>query len=131
MRNNLLATQSMASLYYQALATTPSESGFGGDLLAKAEDWNKKVIALDPKNKEAYYTLGVIYWDEFLTPDRELRIADGMKLEERAPLKPDAKGKTAKADLKAKFWQPADGWHRRRKEGSGDRPATMKTQCRT
>jgi tetratricopeptide (TPR) repeat protein len=100
--DRLLATQSLASLYYQAGNNAKGDEQ--ADLLAKAEDWNKKVIALDPKNKEAYYTLGVIYWDEFVTPDRELRNADGMKLEDKAPLKPDAKGKTAKADLKAKYY---------------------------
>ncbi|HEY3837415.1 MAG TPA: hypothetical protein VGL72_12620 [Bryobacteraceae bacterium] len=100
--DRLLATQSVGSLYYQAGNNSKGQDQT--DLLTKAEDWNKKVIALDPKNKEAYYTLGVIYWDEFVTPDRELRLADGMKLEERAPLKPDAKGKTAKADLKAKYY---------------------------
>ena len=42
--------QSLANLYYQMKD------------YAKAEDWNKKVIAADPKNKEAYYTLGVIAW---------------------------------------------------------------------
>ena len=50
------------------------------DRLAKAEEWNKKIIAIDPKNKEAYYTLGVIPWLDFLTPDREARNALGMKL---------------------------------------------------
>ncbi len=89
--------------------TRPGNASKGpeqADNMAKAEDWNKKVVELDPKNKEAYYTLGVIPWLEFLTPDREARNALGMKPEEQSPLKPDAKGKTLKADLKAKFWQP-------------------------
>jgi tetratricopeptide (TPR) repeat protein len=92
--NNLLATQSIANLYYQVKDMT------------SAAEWNKKVIALDPKNKEAYYTLGVIAWLDFLPADREARNTDGMKLDEQSPLKPDAKGKTMKADLKAKYWQP-------------------------
>ena len=49
-KNKLLAMQSLANLYYN-MKDFP-----------KAEEWNKKVIAADPKNKEAYYTLGVIAW---------------------------------------------------------------------
>lgn len=91
--NNVLATESVANLYYQVKE------------MDKATEWNKKIVALDPKNKQAYYTLGVIPWLNFLPEDRAARNAAGMKPEEQAPLKPDAKGKTAKADLKAKYWQ--------------------------
>ncbi len=91
---NLLATQSVANLYYQVKD------------MNNAAEWNKKVVAIDPKNKEAYYTLGVIAWLNFLPEDRAARNTLLMKPEEPAPLKPDAKGKTLKADLKAKFWQP-------------------------
>jgi tetratricopeptide (TPR) repeat protein len=84
----LLATESMASLYYNMKD------------FKNAEDWNKKVVALDPKNKAAYYTLGVIPWTEFVQPDREARNAEKMKPEDPAPLK-DAKDRDA---LKAKYW---------------------------
>jgi tetratricopeptide (TPR) repeat protein len=86
---NLLATESMASLYYNMKDFT------------KAEEWNKKVVALDPKNKEAYYTLGVIAWTEFIQADREARLDEKMKLEDPPPLK-DAK---QREELKAKYWQ--------------------------
>ena len=66
-----------------------------------AEDWNKKVVELDPANKAAYYTLGVIAWTEFLSPVREAQINEKMKPEDPPPLK-DAKEKEA---LKAKYWQ--------------------------
>ena len=79
---NLLATQSIANLYFQMGNSKGPESA---DNLAKAEEWNKKIIAIDPKNKEAYYTLGVIPWLEFLTPDREARNALGMAPEEQNP----------------------------------------------
>jgi tetratricopeptide (TPR) repeat protein len=100
---NLLATQSVASLYFNRGNTKGPTMA---DDMAKAEEWNKKVIALDPKNKQAYYTLGVIPWLNFVTADREARSALGMRPDEQAPLKPDTKGKTLKADLKAKYWQP-------------------------
>ena len=41
--------------------------------LAKAEEWNRKVVELDPKDKDALYTLGVIPWTEFVSADREAR----------------------------------------------------------
>jgi tetratricopeptide (TPR) repeat protein len=91
---NLLATQSIANLYYQ-IKDMPN-----------AVLWNKKIIELDPKNKEAYYTLGVIAWLNFLPEDRAARNTLGMKPDEQAPLKPDTKKSTLKADLKAKYWQP-------------------------
>jgi tetratricopeptide (TPR) repeat protein len=86
---NLLATQSMASLFYNM------------NDHAKALEWNKKVIGLDPNNKEAYYTLGVLAWQEFLPPDRVARNNEKMKPEDPAPLK-DPK---ERAELKEKYWQ--------------------------
>jgi tetratricopeptide (TPR) repeat protein len=94
-KNKLLAMQSLASLYYNMKDYT------------QAEDWNKKVIAADPKNKEAYYTLGVIAWSEFVPSWREARSTQGIRPEDPGPLK-DPKNKkepAIKADLKAKYWQ--------------------------
>ncbi|HVV43556.1 MAG TPA: hypothetical protein VHC72_00070 [Bryobacteraceae bacterium] len=100
---NVLATQSIASLYFNRGNTKGPTMA---DDMAQAEEWNKKVVAIDPKNKQAYYTLGVIPWLNFVTADREARNTLGMRPDEQAPLKADAKGKTLKADLKAKYWQP-------------------------
>jgi predicted Zn-dependent protease len=44
--NNLLATESMASLYYN-MKDFP-----------KAEEWNKKVVALDPKEQRSFLHAG-------------------------------------------------------------------------
>ncbi|HEY3823008.1 MAG TPA: tetratricopeptide repeat protein [Bryobacteraceae bacterium] len=100
-KNKLLAMESLASLHYQMKDYT------------QAEDWNKKVIASDPKNKEAYYTLGVIAWSQFVPAWREARATQNLRPEDPGPLKDaaPAKGKKAatepdlKADLKAKYWQ--------------------------
>src|SRR5581483_7923658 len=89
-QNKLLASQSIANLYYQ-------QKDF-----PNAASWEKKVIELDPKNKEAYYTLGVIAWTNFIVPDREARAKMGMKPEDPGPLK-DPK---VREELKAQFWQP-------------------------
>jgi Tfp pilus assembly protein PilF len=93
-QNRLIATQSLASLYYN-IKDFP-----------KAEEWNKKIIQMDPNNKEAYYVLGVIAWTNFIAPDREARGAQSLTPEAPGPLK-DPKTKkdpNIKADLKAKYW---------------------------
>jgi tetratricopeptide (TPR) repeat protein len=86
---NVLATQYLANVYYQ-MKDFP-----------KAQEWSKKVVDLDPKDKGALYTLGVIPWIQFVAADREARIASKMKMEDPGPIK-DPK---AKAELKAKYWQ--------------------------
>ena len=87
-KSKLLATESVANLFYQ-MKDFP-----------KAEEWNKKVTELDPKNKEAYYTLGVIPWTQFIARDREARLNAKMRIEEPGPLK-DPK---ERAELKEKYW---------------------------
>lgn len=101
---NLLATQSIASLYFNIGNDKNNPESTAN--LEKAAEWNKKVIEIDPKNKAAYYTLGVIPWLEFYNPHLAARAADGMSPDEENPLKPDTKKSTVKADLKAKYWQP-------------------------
>jgi Tfp pilus assembly protein PilF len=94
-KNKLLAMQSLANLYYN-MRDYP-----------KAEEWHKKVTQADPKNKEAYYSLGVIAWTEFVPVDREARSTQGLRAEDPGPLKEpkNKKEPDLKADLKAKYWQ--------------------------
>jgi tetratricopeptide (TPR) repeat protein len=82
-----LATASIASLY------------FNQKKLDDAAEWNKKLIAIDPENKAAYYTLGVIAWTQWLVPDREARNKMNMKPEDPGPLK----DKKVRDELKAKY----------------------------
>jgi len=86
---NVLATQNVASLYYQTKD------------FANAVEWNKKVVALNPQDKSAFYTLGVIAWTQFIGPDREARNASKMKPEDPCPIS-NAKDRAA---LKEKYWQ--------------------------
>jgi serine-type D-Ala-D-Ala carboxypeptidase/endopeptidase len=86
---DLLATQSIANIYFQQKDWD------------KAEEWNRKVVALDPSNKEAYYTLGVIPWTRFLQADRQARVDMSMKPEDPGPLK----DKKVRAELK-EVWMP-------------------------
>jgi len=55
-----------------------------------AVSWNKKVIAVAPKNKEAYYTLGVIAWSRFYPKYGEARARLGLTPDSAGPLPPSA-----------------------------------------
>jgi len=60
--DHVLALASLATLSY-------NEKKFD-----EAVEWNKKVIAINPNQKEAYYTLGVIAWMKWLPVDRQARL---------------------------------------------------------
>jgi Tfp pilus assembly protein PilF len=72
---NEVAIASIASLY------------FNQKKLKDAEEWNKKLISVNPQNKEAYYTLGVIAWTNAWKPRMEARAKLGMKPEDPGPIK--------------------------------------------
>ncbi len=73
--NNDVATQSIASIY------------FNEKKWDEAEQWYKKATALNPKNKEGFYTLGVIAWSRWYKAWAEARAKLGMKPEDPGPIK--------------------------------------------
>jgi tetratricopeptide (TPR) repeat protein len=83
---NTLAVASIASLLFYEKK------------LDEAAQWNLKLVALDPKNKGAYYTLGVIAWTKAFQPRMEARAKMGMRPEDPGPLK----DKKMRAELAAK-----------------------------
>jgi len=83
---NELAVASIASLY------------FNEKKLDEAQKWNEKLVQLNPKDKEAYYTLGVIAWTKTFQPRMEVRAKLGMKPEDPGPIK----DKKAREELAAK-----------------------------
>jgi tetratricopeptide (TPR) repeat protein len=94
---NTTALASLASLSYnQASSLTGDKKVEKFDEAAK---WYKKLIEVDPKNKEAYYSLGVIAWAKWypalMTARAELR----MKPEDPGPVK----DKKVKDELKEKY----------------------------
>jgi tetratricopeptide (TPR) repeat protein len=84
-----IATTSIASIYF-------NEKDFD-----KAIEWNKKLIAIKPDSKEAYYTLGVIAWTKWVQEDLKARADMKMKREDPGPLK----DKKVREELSAK-WMP-------------------------
>src|ERR1700722_5794256 len=88
-KNRLIAMQSLAVLHYNMKNYHP------------AVEWNKKGIPAGPKNKEAYYTLGVIAWSGFVPSWREAIATQGLKPEDPGPLKPPKnKEEDSKADVR-------------------------------
>jgi tetratricopeptide (TPR) repeat protein len=80
--NNMLATSSMAALYFNMKE------------FDKAEEWHRKRIALamaqepvDVTAADSYYTIGVIKWTDSYEPRLNARLEMGMDRNEPGPLK--------------------------------------------
>ena len=84
---NDVATQSIASIY------------FNEKKWDDAEQWYRKATELNPKNKEGFYTLGVIAWTRWYRPWAEARAKLGMKPEDPGPIK----DKKVREELKAQY----------------------------
>ncbi|HZT32027.1 MAG TPA: tetratricopeptide repeat protein [Bryobacteraceae bacterium] len=83
---NEVAIASIASLF------------FNQKKLDEAKQWYERLISVNPQNKEAYYTLGVIAWTKTFQPRMEARAKMGMKPEDPGPLK----DKKVRDELRAK-----------------------------
>jgi len=84
---NDVATQSIASIY------------FNEKKWDDAEQWYKKATEINPKNKEGFYTLGVIAWTRWYKPWAEARAKLGMKPEDPGPIK----DKKVREELKTQY----------------------------
>jgi tetratricopeptide (TPR) repeat protein len=84
---NSIAIASIASLYF-------NEKKF-----AEAREWHQKLIAVDPKAKESFYTLGVIAWTQSFQRRMEARAKLGMKPEDPGPLKDKKVRETVRTEI--------------------------------
>lgn len=84
---NDVATQSIASIY------------FNEKKWDDAEQWYKKATELNPKNREGFYTLGVIAWTRWYRPWAEARAKLGMRPEDPGPIK----DKKVREELKTQY----------------------------
>jgi tetratricopeptide (TPR) repeat protein len=87
-----VALASIASLYYK-------ERKF-----EDAREWYEKLVSLNPDNRDAWYTLGVIAWRQWHPAYDEARAKLSMKPEEGGPL-PD---KAVREDLKRRYGATVD-----------------------
>jgi Tfp pilus assembly protein PilF len=60
---------------------------FNEKKLDESRDWFKKLIAANPNDKTAYYTLGVIAWMKTFKPRMTARAELGMRPEDPGPIK--------------------------------------------
>ena len=65
----------------------------------EAQQWYEKLIAVDPSNADAYYSLGFIAWSKWYPVYGTARANLGMKQEDPGPIK----DKKVKEELKAKY----------------------------
>jgi tetratricopeptide (TPR) repeat protein len=82
--NNQLAIESLGSLC------------FNQKKLEEAKQWYLKLLEINNKKKEAFYTVGVINWTKSYQPRMEVRAKIGMKPEDPGPIK----DKKAREELK-------------------------------
>lgn len=74
-KDNKLAVESLGSLT------------FNQKKFDEAKNWYARLIALDPRKKEAYYNLAVIDWTRAFQANAEVRAKVGMRPEEPGPIK--------------------------------------------
>jgi tetratricopeptide (TPR) repeat protein len=83
---NTIAVTSLASLHYsEAQGAQALEAKL--KKLDEAKVWYEKLSQLDPNNKEAYYSLGVISWAKWYPALMSARAKLGMKPEDPGPIK--------------------------------------------
>jgi Tfp pilus assembly protein PilF len=98
-KNNPVAIEYMAQLNY-------SETQGIKDLdkkiekLDEAQTWYQRLSDVEPRNKTALYSLGVIAWAKWYPTLSVARAKAGMKPEDPGPLK----DKKAREELRAKYW---------------------------
>jgi tetratricopeptide (TPR) repeat protein len=90
--NNSVAIASIASLYLNQKKWE------------EAKQWYQKLIAVEPNNKEAYYSMGFIAWSKWYPIYGSARARLGMKPEDPGPIK----DKKVKEELKTKYQPEVD-----------------------
>ena len=86
-RSNVVALASIASLFL-------NENEWDDAL-----QWYEKLVAVEPKNADAYYSMGFIAWSKWFPAYGKARAAVGMRQEEPGPIKDAA----VRADLTARY----------------------------
>ena len=71
----------------------------------EAQQWFDKLIAVEPNNADAYYSMGFIAWSKWYPAYGTARANLGMKQEDPGPIK----DKKVKEDLKQRFGPVIDG----------------------
>ncbi len=103
-RNNAIAIEYMAQLNYnetQGIKDLDKKAA----KFDEAQKWYEDLVRVDPKNKGAYYSLGVITWGKWYPILTLARAKAGMRPEDPGPLK----DKKVREELRAKYWDMING----------------------
>lgn len=99
-----IAIASLASLAFNEGKSTPATGDGAAKRKAKfeeAKEWYTKLLQVDPQDKVAYYSLGVIAWENWYPVLMNARAKMSMKPEDPGPLK----DKKVREELKTEFGQ--------------------------
>lgn len=83
--NDKTALASLASIAYNQASSLPPDKKI--EKFDEATKWHKRLIEVDPKNKEAYYSLGVIAWAKWYPALMTARANLRMRPEDPGPIK--------------------------------------------
>jgi tetratricopeptide (TPR) repeat protein len=97
--NNGVALASMASLNFTE-AQGIKDLSQKVKKLEESQEWYQKLAVADPKNKEAFYSLGVIAWTKAYAALGSAKAAIGQRPEDPVPIK----DKKIRDDLRANYW---------------------------
>jgi tetratricopeptide (TPR) repeat protein len=100
--NDTTALASLASIAYNSASSLPPEQKAAK--FDEAAKWQKKVAEVDPKNKDAYYWLGVIAWAKWYPALMTARANLRMRAEDPGPIK----DKKVKEELRAQYLPMVD-----------------------
>lgn len=82
---NTTAMKSLASLAFEEAQGVTQEAKL--QKLDEAARWYQKLVAAEPRDKEGWYSLGVIAWGKFYPAWQKARADLDMKPEDRGPLR--------------------------------------------
>lgn len=92
-RSNTMALSSLASLFLNQKKWDDARA------------WFQKMIALDPNNADAYYSLGFIAWSQWYPEYRKARASVGLKPDDPGPIP----ALTVRRDLQSRFGPLLEG----------------------
>ena len=95
--NDKTALAYLATLAFQSALSLPLDQKL--KMFDEAAKWQRRRIEVDPKEKEAYYTLGVIAYQKWIPALNNARANLRMRPEDPGPLK----DKKIKEDLKSQY----------------------------
>jgi tetratricopeptide (TPR) repeat protein len=100
--NDVIALGSLASIAYNSASALPPDKK--AEKFDEAAKWQKRVAEVDPKNRDAYYWLGVITWAKWYPALMTAKANLHMRAEDPGPIK----DKKVKEELRAQYLPMVD-----------------------